>query len=917
MTPVSSAPARPGLDSGPGLLAGSLDSDRPALVAADGSSLHHGELRARVADRAASWGPARRLVLVEGGRTVDHVVNYLAALEHGHATLVVPAGRDHSEVLERWQPDIVALSSGTRVRREESAHTLHPDLSLLLSTSGTTGSPKLVRLSSEAVASNAAAIAGYLGLAADDNAMCSLPLHYCYGLSVLHSHLLSGAAVTLTDASVVDPCFWSLAREVGATSVAGVPHTFDLLDRSPFATSGLPTLRRITQAGGRLAPDSVRAWAARGQRDGWDLVVMYGATEATARMSFLPPELALERAGSIGRAIPGGHLRIEPLDEVDEPGVGELVYSGPNVMMGYALTPRDLARGGDLDELRTGDLAREVDGLFEVVGRRNRHAKVFGLRIDLDRVDRHLAADDHRGATTVATDGTLHVFLPHGRRAGEAAASTAAFCGLPASAVATHVLPDLPRTSNDKVDLRALTRLAVEREAAAARQPSGAPARPDVSVAEEVRRTFARILGRPDLGAHESFVDAGGDSLSYLELATALEQVLDRPLPSGWHLVPCHELAAQVAPERSGSPGAAPRTDAERRTSGAARARSGLDTLAVLRTVAILAIVASHVDLIDAKGGAHLLLLLAGFNMARFQLGATGRARRVRNLVSGLAQVVVTSVLWVGTVSVFTRAYDVDTVLLVNQLTGSRHWTDQWHFWFLEVLVWATVAVTLLMALAPVHRFERAHPYGFALVLLAVTALLRYTVVGLEAGKDARYMLPATAFLVALGWAAARADTGRRRALVLALALVLVTGFFGEPVREGIVLVGLAVVLYVDRLPCPRWAVRPVTTLAAASLSIYLTHWLVYPPLEDAGLPWLALAASLLVGLVHARAMRPLNRRVARGVDAAARRLRPAPHRAGGPVPGIRRTSEPRGHGDRPVGSPRLDTGSGTVPRER
>ncbi len=135
---------------------------------------------------------------------------------------------------------------------------------------------------------------------------------------------------------------------------------------------------------------------------------MYGQTEATARMAWLPPELARQRPAAIGVPVPGGSLRLEPVPECPEPGTGELVYSGPNVMMGYAESPADLATGDVVAELRTGDLARVEDGLFEVIGRRSRNAKVFGLRIDLDRVER--ATSDRLCA--VAVDDTLHVFTP-------------------------------------------------------------------------------------------------------------------------------------------------------------------------------------------------------------------------------------------------------------------------------------------------------------------------------------------------------------------------------------------------------------------------------------------------------------------------------------------------------------------------
>ena len=168
---------------------------------------------------------------------LDSLVAYLAALQHGHVVLVVPDGRtvQRDAIVAAHDPDIVCVAGASDdVRREASVHELHPDLALLLSTSGTTGSPKLVRLSRDNVASNAAAIADYLALTPADRAITALPLHYCYGLSVLHSHLVAGASVVLTGLSVVDECFWDLVTCTGVTTLAGVPHTFDLLATSGF-----------------------------------------------------------------------------------------------------------------------------------------------------------------------------------------------------------------------------------------------------------------------------------------------------------------------------------------------------------------------------------------------------------------------------------------------------------------------------------------------------------------------------------------------------------------------------------------------------------------------------------------------------------------------------------------------------------
>ena len=277
--------------------------------------------------------------MLETRNDISTLVHYLGALADDHVVLPVAAGRGHSAVLASYDPDVVVDGTGVHERRQGSAHRLHPDLAVLLSTSGSTGSPKLVRLSRCNLVANATSIAEYLDIRETDRAATTLPMSYCYGLSVIHSHLLRGAGLILTDRSIVDDEFWTLFRRHRGTSFAGVPYTFEMLERIGFDGIDLPDLRYVTQAGGRLTPERVRSFAALGERKGWQLFVMYGATEATARMAYLPPELAQSRPASIGRPVPGGSFTIDPLDDWSDPDVGELVYHGANVMMGYAHNP--------------------------------------------------------------------------------------------------------------------------------------------------------------------------------------------------------------------------------------------------------------------------------------------------------------------------------------------------------------------------------------------------------------------------------------------------------------------------------------------------------------------------------------------------------------------------------------------------
>jgi acyl-CoA synthetase (AMP-forming)/AMP-acid ligase II len=794
--------------------------DRPALLTDSGTHTY-AELAGRVDAFAARLGDTRRLVLVEGTNTVESLTAYLAALTHGHVVLLAPPGRPARRLAEAWDPDVV-VGDRVRICREGTAHDLHPDLALLLSTSGSTGSPKLVRLSHDNLRSNAASIADYLRLTAEDRAITSLPLHYCYGLSVVHSHLLTGAGLVLTDLSVVDECFWRLAERAGATSFAGVPYTFDLLERSGFDARRLPRLRYVTQAGGRLAPARVTAWRSRGEAAGWDLVVMYGQTEATARMAWLPPDLAADHPGAVGVPVPGGSFRLEPVAEVDDPTVGELVYSGPNVMLGYAEEPADLGRGATLTELRTGDLARCTDGVWEVVGRRGRHAKLFGLRLDLDHLERQV--DD---VHLLVVDDLLHAFTTRPRVADRLRDAVATASGLPGSAVHVTTLAELPLTPSGKPD-----RVALE---AHARLPETGPA-------TTLRDEYAAVLGRPDASDRDSFVSLGGDSLSYVELATRLADRLGE-LPADWHTRPIGELADEPS----------------------TRTGTRLDTSVVLRAVAITAVVGSHANLWTVMGGAHLLLVVAGWNFARFQLSAPTRGGRLRHGLASTAQVVLPASLWIGVVGIVSGYYSLLPVTFTNGLLGSQQWSPDWQFWFLEALVWVTLAALLVLAVPALDRLERRAPYRFALGLTLAALAFRYAWLGLEAGPTNRYTIGAVTWFLLLGWTASRADSPARRWSVVGLAAVGTAGFFGDPVREALVVAGIAALVLLPSVRVPRRLVGTISVVASSSLFVYLTHWQVYPHLED-HVPVLATLLSFAAGIAYWWVSRPALAALGRAV---------------------------------------------------
>jgi acyl-CoA synthetase (AMP-forming)/AMP-acid ligase II len=777
--------------------------DQLALVAPDGTPVTYRDLDQRVTEAAHRLGTTRRLVLLAAENDVESIVAYLAALRGRHPVILAAAAQVPA-LTSVYDPDVV-ISGSFSERHEGTVHELHPELALLLSTSGTTGSPKLVRLSADNLAANAASIAEYLDIRPTDRAITSLPLHYCYGLSVLNSNLARGAGLVLTGRSVIEPEFWDLVRSHGVTSLHGVPHTFGLLDGIGFADMDLPGLRYVTQAGGRLAPEDVVRYAALGAERGWRFFVMYGQTEATARMAYLPPDLAASHPSAIGVAIPGGRLRIDD---------GELVFHGPNVMLGYAHTPADLALGRTTFELRTGDLGSFADGVFSVTGRKSRFVKPFGLRVDLDQVERSLAADGLRVACTGDDTGLVVAVLGDTDRA---ARLIRARTGLPAAAIRTYAVTSFPLLSNGKVDYRAV-------------------AAPPDRQWTSVREVFASVLGVRSVPSDATFNSLGGDSLRYVQMTVQLQRLLG-DLPASWPTMPVSSLEKLRATHRR---------------------IPLIDTTIVLRALAILLIVGSHVSFFKVLGGAHLLLVVAGWNLARFLLPA-----HPLRVLRAAAFIAVPTSLWLVYRVAATDDVTIDNVLLVNNFTR----VGAAGYWFVEVVVHILVLCALLFTVPALRRWEQRHSYAFALTILGLCLLARLTV---EGDFFARNMTTlGAAWFVALGWLAHRSPALWQKGLVVAVLVAMVPGRMEDLSREIIVISGVILLLSLARVPVPRSLLTPISLLASASLAIYLTHYAVFPVLQPQVPSPIVFAVCVAVGVaawlaitkarpfLTARALRP------------------------------------------------------------
>lgn len=385
-----------------------------AAIDDSGTALTYRQLDAEGQELAGHAG-GRCLVFCLCRNDLGSLIGYTAFLNHQIVPALLSADMD-AEMLRSlldgyhprfvWAPETIDINGeacysvfGYRLTRTPFADTtpLYPELALLLTTSGSTGSPKFVRQSYRNIRANTDSIVRYLRLTADERPIATLPMNYTYGLSIVSTHLDVGAALLLTRFGIAQKGFWAFFREHKATSFGGVPYTYEMLDRMRFTRMDLPSLRTMTQAGGKLLPGLHEKFAWWCWESGREFIVMYGQCEATARMAYLPWEHGMDKIGAMGIAIPGGRFELIGADGgvIDKPHVtGELRYYGDNVTLGYATGAADLIkgdeRGGVLD---TGDMAQvDDDGFYTIVGRKKRFLKLFGNRVNLDEAERILKA---------------------------------------------------------------------------------------------------------------------------------------------------------------------------------------------------------------------------------------------------------------------------------------------------------------------------------------------------------------------------------------------------------------------------------------------------------------------------------------------------------------------------------------------
>lgn len=456
------------------------ESENVAAISDNGNKVTYGELIS-FSNRVMDVLPERSLVFSLCHNTIGSLMGYVAFLSTRNVPLLLSADLD-KELLQYlldtyqpnylWMPEEMTEQFEGNVIMSEYGYSLlsysdkkidmYPELALLLTTSGSTGSPKLVRQSYTNIESNAQSIVQYLELDETERPITMLPMNYTYGLSVINSHLLIGATILMTDESYAQKKFWNFFKSQGATSIVGVPFTYEILKKLRFFRMELPTLRYMTQAGGKLLPELHKEYAEYAIINDKRFYVMYGQTEATARMSYLPYKRSLEKYGSMGIAIPGGTFHLIDVDGTDiekADVVGELVYEGPNVTLGYAECQYDLSKGDERKGiLVTGDMAkRDEDGYYYIVGRKKRFLKIYGNRVNLDETERMIQSQfDGMECACVGEDDHMQIYVTGKNMETDVTEFITNKTGLNWKAFTVHYIEEIPKNESGKKNYQKL-----------------------------------------------------------------------------------------------------------------------------------------------------------------------------------------------------------------------------------------------------------------------------------------------------------------------------------------------------------------------------------------------------------------------------------------------------------------------------
>jgi long-subunit acyl-CoA synthetase (AMP-forming) len=419
----------------------------------------------------------RSLILIVSENSIGSLLAYIFCTMNNQVAIIIDSKTSQQnifKIFKNYEPNFVFLSKRKRnilkkicfkkyiffdqilmENKKNKKRKLNKDLSLLLSTSGSMGSIKFVKLSKSNLKHNADSIIKYLKITSKDASITNLPISYSYMLSVINTHLEVGASIVITKYSLVEREFWKIFKSSGVTSFNGVPYTYEMLTRIGLKNIKIDTLKYLTHAGGKIEKDKLKKIIKFSKKNNLKFYSMYGQTEASPRISYLKPEFSKKKIGSIGKGIPGSKIYIidnsgkkilKPLIE------GEIVCEGKNIFMGYSKNYKDLREPNKKNyRLKTGDLGFfDEDGFFYLTSRISKIAKIFGYRIDLGALENFMSQKEYKVAC-LSDNKRIFVFAEKNYNKKNLINTISEITKLNVNTFKLIKLKYFPRTSNNKI----------------------------------------------------------------------------------------------------------------------------------------------------------------------------------------------------------------------------------------------------------------------------------------------------------------------------------------------------------------------------------------------------------------------------------------------------------------------------------
>lgn len=437
------------------------------------------------ADKIKKRIKKRSLILIVSENSIGSLIAYIFCIINNHVGIIIDLKTTKQNILKifkDYQPNYIFISKKNnslfkKVCSEKytffdqslmknkltQEKKINKSLSLLLSTSGSMGSVKFVKLSRSNLKYNTDSIINYLKINKKDSAITNLPISYSYMLSIINTHFEVGGSIVISKYSLVEKEFWETLKNSKVTSFNGVPYTYEMLSRIDLKNIKIDTLKYLTHAGGKLEKDKLKEIIKFCKKNNLKFFSMYGQTEASPRISYLKPEFSEKKIGSIGKGIPGNKIYIMDNSgkKILKPFVeGEIICEGKNVFMGYSKNYNDLKNANEENyKLKTGDLGFfDKDGFFYITSRINKLAKIFGYRIDIGALENLMSQKGYKVAC-LSDNKKIFIFIEKKYNKTDLINAISKITNLNIGSFELIKLKYLPRTSNNKISYNELKKI--------------------------------------------------------------------------------------------------------------------------------------------------------------------------------------------------------------------------------------------------------------------------------------------------------------------------------------------------------------------------------------------------------------------------------------------------------------------------